>query len=46
MVSAARQKGIAITSQSRPLTPDDLNSFDHILAMDPKNIKAINVRCL
>ena len=42
MRASASKRGIEITSRSRPLTPDDLQSFDLIIAMDAKNVAAIN----
>lgn len=37
----AAQRGIKLTSRSRPLTPADLREFDYILGMDASNLAAI-----
>eukprot|EP00246_Nothoceros_aenigmaticus_P003868 TRINITY_DN1508_c0_g1_i1.p1 TRINITY_DN1508_c0_g1~~TRINITY_DN1508_c0_g1_i1.p1 ORF type:complete len:169 (-),score=23.33 TRINITY_DN1508_c0_g1_i1:7-456(-) len=37
MREAARRRGVNITSISRPICPDDLDKFDHIMAMDRRN---------
>ena len=42
MRASARKRGIEITRRSRPLTPDDLSSYDLVVAMDSRNIAAIN----
>lgn len=42
MTEAASARGITLTSRSRPLTPQDLDTFDYILGMDHENIKAIH----
>ncbi|KAK9844116.1 hypothetical protein WJX81_004866 [Elliptochloris bilobata] len=42
MTVAARERGISLTSRSRPLTPQDLADFDHIIGMDHENIAAIH----
>ena len=41
MKASAQRRGVDITSRSRPLTPEDLTSFDLIIAMDAKNVAAI-----
>ena len=41
MKASAQRRGVHITSRSRPLTPEDLTSFDLILAMDANNVAAI-----
>ncbi len=33
-----------LTSRSRPLTPQDLTSFDYVIGMDASNLAAIHVR--
>ena len=40
-VSVAERHGISLASVSRPLEPDDLRRFDHILAMDRHNLADI-----
>lgn len=37
MRSAAKRRGIEITSISRPIRPSDFTDFDLILAMDKQN---------
>lgn len=37
MRAAAKRRGIAITSISRPIRPSDFKDFDLILAMDKQN---------
>lgn len=37
MRAAAKRRGIAITSISRPIRPSDFKDFDLILAMDEQN---------
>lgn len=37
MIAAAKRRGIAITSISRPIKPSDFRDFDLILAMDRQN---------
>lgn len=37
MRAAAKRRGIAITSISRPIKPSDFKDFDLILAMDEQN---------
>ena len=44
MTAAARKRGVILTSQSRPLRPADLERFDFIVGMDPKNLTAMRVR--
>lgn len=41
MTAAAKQRGVILTSKSRPLKPDDLERFDYIIGMDPNNLKAM-----
>ena len=41
MRSAASKRGIAVTSRSRPLTPQDFHQFDVVVAMDSANREAI-----
>ena len=41
MRAAAAARGVVLTSTSRPLTPADLETFDHVLAMDWANDRAI-----
>lgn len=43
MTAAAQQRGVILTSQSRPLRPDDLSTFDYIVGMDQKNLQAMLV---
>jgi len=38
---AANRRNINITSISRPLKPEDIVSFDYIIAMDESNVRAI-----
>ena len=46
MIAAAAKRGIQITSRSRPLVPQDLATFDHIVGMDFENIAAVQVSVL
>ena len=41
MTKVASNRGVRLTSLSRPLTPQDLDSFDVILGMDAANLAAI-----
>lgn len=41
MTSAAVKRGVRLTSTSRPLLPSDLNRFDYIIGMDPRNVRDI-----
>lgn len=41
MQAAAKNRNVHLTSRSRPLTPNDLTSFDYIIGMDDSNIEAI-----
>jgi len=41
MTAVAKERGVKLTSRSRPLTPEDLNTFDYIMAMDYDNVTAI-----
>eukprot|EP00892_Ulva_mutabilis_P011207 jgi/Ulvmu1/8459/UM043_0039.1 len=43
MTKAASARGVKLTSKSRPLRPADLEEFDYIVGMDPKNILAMKV---
>lgn len=38
---SAESKGISITHQSRQIKLSDLDTFDHILVMDDKNLKTV-----
>ena len=44
MRQAAEQRQVFLTSRSRPLTPQDLSSFDYLIGMDAKNVADIQVR--
>ncbi len=37
-VAVARQHGVDLPSRARQVTPDDLEAFDHVLAMDRDNL--------
>lgn len=41
MRAAAATRGISVTSVSRPLTPDDLVTFDRVVTMDAANERAV-----
>jgi protein-tyrosine phosphatase len=41
MRAAARSRGIDVTSVARQVTADDFDTFDHILAMDDDNLRAL-----
>lgn len=41
MTAAARRRGVALTSRSRPLTPVDVTSFDRVVTMDGANERAV-----
>jgi protein-tyrosine phosphatase len=41
MREAASSRGIDLTSVARQVTPDDFDRFDHILAMDTDNLRAL-----
>eukprot|EP00188_Purpureofilum_apyrenoidigerum_P004410 Plantae.Rhodophyta-Purpureofilum_apyrenoidigerum.ctg4980.p1 GENE.Plantae.Rhodophyta-Purpureofilum_apyrenoidigerum.ctg4980~~Plantae.Rhodophyta-Purpureofilum_apyrenoidigerum.ctg4980.p1 ORF type:complete len:205 (-),score=42.60 Plantae.Rhodophyta-Purpureofilum_apyrenoidigerum.ctg4980:478-1092(-) len=41
MQETAARRGIKLTSKSRPLKREDLESFDYILAMDENNVREI-----
>ncbi|GMH36166.1 hypothetical protein BSKO_04034 [Bryopsis sp. KO-2023] len=43
MAMAAKHRGIIITSESRPLKPEDLTRFDYIIGMDAKNIADMQI---
>lgn len=42
MTATAARRGVTLTSRSRPLTPEDLDKFDLLVGMDPKNLRAID----
>lgn len=44
MRQAAARRDMQLTSRSRPLTPQDLTSFDYVIGMDASNLAAIQVR--
>eukprot|EP00200_Dunaliella_tertiolecta_P002975 CAMPEP_0202352388 /NCGR_PEP_ID=MMETSP1126-20121109/8605_1 /ASSEMBLY_ACC=CAM_ASM_000457 /TAXON_ID=3047 /ORGANISM="Dunaliella tertiolecta, Strain CCMP1320" /LENGTH=196 /DNA_ID=CAMNT_0048944599 /DNA_START=200 /DNA_END=790 /DNA_ORIENTATION=+ len=39
MAAIAKQRGVILTSKSRPLQPLDLDCFDYIIGMEGKNMK-------
>lgn len=39
MIEAAAQRGVRITSRSRPVAPEDFDRFDRIFAMDGENLR-------
>ena len=41
MTAAARRRAVTLTSRSRPLTPDDVTSFDRVVTMDGANERAV-----
>jgi protein-tyrosine phosphatase len=41
MCDAGRRRGLTLTSIARQVTPDDFHRFDHILAMDASNLRAL-----
>ncbi|RHX97319.1 hypothetical protein DYB37_005259 [Aphanomyces astaci] len=41
MKKEAKKRGYHLTSRSRPLVPDDLRTFDHIICMDGNNVRAV-----
>ena len=43
MTAAASQRGVKLTSRSRPLRPDDLSGFQTIVCMDAANVRAVRV---
>ena len=43
MRQAAERRQVFLTSRSRPLTPQDLSSFDYLIGMDAKNVADIQV---
>lgn len=43
MRRAAEQRQVYLTSRSRPLTPQDLSTFDYIIGMDAKNVADMQV---
>lgn len=43
MIEAAAKREFAITSLSRPLSPEDMQKFDYIIGMDFENQAAIQV---
>jgi protein-tyrosine phosphatase len=44
MRHAADQRGIAITSRARQVSPSDFEQFDYILAMDRENLRVLAER--
>lgn len=40
-VSTARERGVLVTGQSRPVTKHDLRRFDYLIAMDAENLSEI-----
>jgi protein-tyrosine-phosphatase len=43
VVSSAINRGVKLTSTSRPLQPVDLNRFDYIIGMDPRNVRWVHL---
>lgn len=43
MRETARQYGIELNMRARQVTPDDLDTFDHVLAMDDSNLTNIEI---
>jgi protein-tyrosine phosphatase len=41
MTAAARKRGVALTSRSRPLRPEDWRRFRHVVCMDEDNVRAV-----
>ncbi|OQR94018.1 hypothetical protein THRCLA_08273 [Thraustotheca clavata] len=41
MKKEAKKRGYHLTSKSRPLNPEDLHRFDHIICMDNNNVQAV-----
>ena len=39
--AAAARRGLEVDGRSRPITPDDFQRFDHVLAMDHENLSAL-----
>jgi protein-tyrosine phosphatase len=37
--AVARRHGVELPSRARQVTPDDLDAFDHVLAMDRENLR-------
>ncbi|MBM4182999.1 MAG: low molecular weight phosphotyrosine protein phosphatase [Gemmatimonadetes bacterium] len=37
--AVARKHGVELPSRARQVTPDDLDTFDHVLAMDRENLR-------
>ncbi len=44
MTAAAKNRGVYLTSRSRPLRPEDFRRFKYIIGMDDSNIRSIMVR--
>ncbi|KDO20920.1 hypothetical protein SPRG_14151 [Saprolegnia parasitica CBS 223.65] len=42
MKKEAKKRGYTLSSKSRPLTPEDLRRFDHIICMDSNNVRAVH----
>ena len=45
MAAAAAGRGVRLTSRSRPLAPVDIDTFGHIVCMDPDNSAAVLRAC-
>ena len=45
MAAAAAARGVRLTSRSRPLAPTDIDTFNHIVCMDPDNSAAVLRAC-
>ena len=43
MQQTAERRQVFLTFRSRPLTPQDLSSFDYLIGMDAKNVADIQV---
>lgn len=43
MRQAAEKRQVYLTSKSRPLTPQDLSTFDYLIGMDAKNVADMQV---
>jgi protein-tyrosine phosphatase len=41
MSAAALKRGVALTSRSRPLQPEDWSKFQHVVCMDQENVRAV-----
>ena len=40
-VSTARARGVQVEGRSRPITPEDVRSFDYVIAMDAENLSEV-----